>query len=139
MDYTYEFFRMVFSQNLTHSFMEMPMVFSIHNGMRINRKVTLLNHDVKFWHIPIVRSARGVIYMFGAPFRKYVKEYNVAVGGGLKFRYIGGDSFKVSNFDSDGQHVPMNTPADGAVRPGYAGMLDNLEFLIEEDDLPIHL
>ncbi|KAM7264466.1 hypothetical protein ACFE04_002149 [Oxalis oulophora] len=109
----------------------MPMVFSIHNGKGIHRKVTLLNHDGKFWHILIVRSARGIIYMFGAPFKIYLKEYNVVVGGGLKFRYIGGDSFKVSIFDSDWQHVPMNTPADGAVRPGYAGMLDSYEFLFE--------
>ncbi|KAM7254781.1 hypothetical protein ACFE04_020022 [Oxalis oulophora] len=104
MDYTNEFFRMVFTQNLTHSFMEMSMLFSIHNGMGIKRKVTLLNLDGKFWHIPI---------------------------GGLKFSYMGDDSFKVSIFDSDGQHVPINMPADGAVRPGYAGMLDSLDFLSE--------
>ncbi|KAM7271250.1 hypothetical protein ACFE04_030464 [Oxalis oulophora] len=109
----------------------MSLVFSIHNGMGINRNLTLLNHDGKFWHIPIVRSARGIIYMFGAPFKKYLKEYNVAIGGGLKFRYLGGDSFKVSIFDSDWQHVPMKTPADGAIRPGYAGMLDSHNFLLE--------
>ncbi|KAM7262084.1 hypothetical protein ACFE04_021161 [Oxalis oulophora] len=124
LDWTNEFFRMMTSQNLTYTVMDMPLIFSMHNGIGIKGNVTLLNHDGTFWYIPIVRSARGIIHMFGASFKKYLKEYNVDVGGGLKFCFLRGDCFEVSIFDPNWQHVPMKTPTLSVLVPGHASMIN---------------
>ncbi|KAM7261909.1 hypothetical protein ACFE04_020986 [Oxalis oulophora] len=124
LDWTNEFFRMMTSQNLTYTVMDMPLIFSMHNGIGIKGNVTLLNHDGTFWYIPIVRSARGIIHMFGASFKKYLKEYNVDVGGGLKFCFLRGDCFEVSIFDPNWQHVPMKTPPLSVLVPGHASMIN---------------